>query len=195
MEPGTKPQDEPKFVVFYSMLMTLFQTFCFNCKMESPKVEIKRNGSMATVIQTCNKCGKNRQFKWRSQPFIFGRYPAGNIMMSLGILLSGVNISQVLLMFRHMGLSAISPRSYFSHQRNFLFPSVFLHWEKYRTNLIEKLKGVTDAQWSGDGRFDSMGHNAKYGVYTMLCNSISKLVHFELLQVHFLCDSLTSISL
>ena len=105
-------------------------------------------------------------------------------MMSFGILLSGVNISQVLLMFRHMGLAAISPRSYFNHQRNFLFPSVFLHWEKYRANLIDKVKEVKDAQWSGDGRFDSMGHNAKYGVYTMFCNSISKLVHFELLQVH-----------
>ena len=36
---------------------------------------------------------------------------------------------------------------------------------------------------SGDVRFDSMGHNAKYGTYTMFCNTISKLVHFELVQV------------
>ena len=35
----------------------------------------------------------------------------------------------------------------------------------------------------GDGRFDSVGHNAKYGTYTMYSNSISKLVHFELVQV------------
>ena len=28
-----------------------------------------------------------------------------------------------------------------------------------------------------------MGHSAKYGVYTMFCNNVSKLVHFELLQV------------
>ncbi|XP_066270376.1 uncharacterized protein [Branchiostoma lanceolatum] len=27
-----------------------------------------------------------------------------------------------------------------------------------------------------------MGHSAKYGTYTMFCNSISKLVHFEMLQ-------------
>lgn len=104
-------------------------------------------------------------------------------MMSFSILMSGVNISQIFLMFRHMGLAAISPRTYFVHQKKFLFPSIFLFWEKYRAALIEKVKGVKDAEWSGDGRFDSMGHNAKYGVYTIFCNSISKLVHFELMQV------------
>lgn len=165
------------------MLMNLFSMFCFKCKEEKPGVTIKKSGTMATVIQTCKQCGNNHQFKWRSQPFIEGRHPAGNLMMSFGILMSGVNISQAFLMFRHMGLSAISPRTYFSHQRKFLFPAIFGYWEKYRAALIAKLKSVRDAQWSGDGRFDSMGHNAKYGVYTMFCNSISKLVHFELLQV------------
>jgi hypothetical protein len=58
-----------------------------------------------------------------------------------------------------------------------------MYWEKYHAALIEKVKGIKDAQWSGDGHFDSMGHNAKYGVYTMFCNSISKLVQFELIQV------------
>ncbi len=61
--------------------------------------------------------------------------------------------------------------------------SVLLQWEKHRRSLIEQVKQVQDAQWSGDGRFDSMGHNAKYGAYTMFCNSISKLVHFEVVQV------------
>ena len=42
---------------------------------------------------------------------------------------------------------------------------------------------MADVVWSGDGRFDSMGHSAKYGVYTMFCNTILKVVHFELLQV------------
>ena len=144
-----------------SQLMTIFQMFCFHCKTENPEVQITRNGTMATVIQTCKHCGTHKQFKWRSQPFVHGRYPAGNIIMSFGILLSGVNISQTLLMFRHMGLAAISPRTYFSHQKNFLFPSIFIHWEKYQAALIAKLRCIKHVQWSGDGRFDSMGHNAK----------------------------------
>ena len=182
-EPGTRPFDEPKFIVFYSALLSIFTLFCFNCKQDKPTVEVLRNGSMATVVQTCKHCGSNRKFKWRSQPFVFGKFPAGNLMMSFGILMSGINISQIILAFRHMGLCAISPRTYFAHQKKFLFPSLLVHWEKYQNALYEKVKSIKDVQWSGDGRFDSMGHNAKYGVYTMFCNSISKLVQFELLQV------------
>ena len=161
--------------------------FCFYCKKYKPSVEVRRNGSMAIVIQTCDTCGKSKQFKWISQPMMFGKFPAGNLMMSFAILMSGVNISQVMLMFKHMGLAAISMRTYFVHQRKFLFPSVLKYWEGYRSQLIEQLSDVNDTEWSGDGRFDSMGHNAKYGVYTMFCNSISKLVHFELMQASIVC--------
>ena len=161
--------------------MQLFQLFCFHCKGSNPSIRIQRTGSIATVIQSCKYCKK--EFRWISQLLVFGKIPAGNLMMSLAILCSGVNISQVFLMFRHLGLLVISMRTFFQHQRKYLFPSVLLQWEKHRSSLIEEIKNVKDAQWSGDGRFDSMGHNAKYGAYTMFCNSISKLVHFELVQV------------
>lgn len=164
--------------------MSIFQLFCFNCKANNPNVEIRRTGSMATVIQNCKYC--KQEFKWKSQPLLFGNIPAGNLMTSFSILTSGVNISQAFLMFRHLGLSMIAPRTFFHHQRNYLFPSVLLQWDKHRSMLIGKLKDISNTQWSGDGRFDSMGHNAKYGVYTMFCNSISKLVHFELVQVFLL---------
>ena len=58
-----------------------------------------------------------------------------------------------------------------------------LHWEKCQNSLIEKVKKIKNAVWSGDGCFDSMGHSAKYGVYSMFCNSIGKIVHFEIRQV------------
>ena len=185
VDPSTKPQDEPKFLVFYSMLLGLFQMFCFKCKEGNPSVKIKRIGSMATVVQSCDTCGEN--FKWRSQPLMFKKNPMGNILLSFSILMSGVSISKAFLMFRHLGLQAISPRTYFLHQRNFLLPSVLLYWESYQNALLEKIKSLKSAvEWSGGGRFDSMGHNAKYGVYTMFCNSISKLIIFELLQVMYI---------
>ena len=122
--------------------------------------------------------------KWRSQPFIHGKHPARNIMMSFSTILMSISAkSSSCLPYKHMGLSAICPRTYFAQQKNVLFPVIFMHWERYRAALVEQVKSVQGAQWSGDGRFDSMGHNAKYGVYPMYCNSISKLVHFELLQV------------
>jgi len=44
---------------------------------------------------------------------------------------------------------------------------------------------MKDVVWSGDGRYDSMGHSAKFGVYTVFCCTLMKIVHFELLRVSF----------
>jgi len=186
VEPGTPVIEEPKFLVFYSMLFQLFSMCCFNCKMSKPKVVMKRKGTMVTITQMCNKTSKcvDDPFVWRSQPYVLGRYPAGNMLMSFATLMAGASISKVLLMCRHMGLSAISLRTYFVHQKRFLIPSIIHHWETYRASLVEQLKQCSDVvSWSGDGRFDSMGHSAKYGAYTMFSSTILKIVHFELLQV------------
>ena len=48
---------------------------------------------------------------------------------------------------------------------------------------VKNIKGMKDAVWSGDGRFDSMGHSAKFGAYTLLSSPVMKIVHFELLQI------------
>ena len=50
--------------------------------------------------------------------------------------------------------------------------------------MTEQLKRSKDVVWSGDGRFDSMGHSAKYVLYTMFCCTTLKIIHFEILQVH-----------
>lgn len=110
------------------------------------------------------------------------------------VLMAGASISKILLVFQHMGLSAFSSRTFFSHQRAFVFPTVIHYWESYRTRLINSLKDMKDVVWSGDGRFDSMGHSAKYGAYTMFCSTIMKVVHFELIQVRN-CKPCSSLAL
>lgn len=67
----------------------------------------------------------------------------------------------------HMGLSGINIRKYFVHQNKFVFPVILYHWETYRAALIQQLQKVKNTVWSGDGHFDSMGHCAKFGVYTL----------------------------
>ena len=156
--------------------------FCFQCKSDNPQVSMKRNGTMVTVVQTCTKCIK-KPFIWRSQPYVLGRYPCGNVLFSFAVLMAGTSISRVLLFCKHMKLSIISIRTFFLHQKTFLFPAVLKYWETYRASMIEQLKQSKDVVWSGDGRFDSMGHSAKYGLYTMFCCTTLKIVHFELLQV------------
>ena len=185
IDPTATPQDEPKFVVFLSCLATLFSLFCFNCKTEKPQLQVSKTGTMVTIVQCCKECNKEgrQPFKWHSQPYIFGRYAAGNLLLSFAILLSGACISKTFLVFSHLGISMYSPRTYFAHQRLFLFPTIIEFWQSTRSSLIQKAQLVKESVWAGDGRFDSMGHSAKYGAYTMLNASLGKLVHFELLQV------------
>ena len=163
------------------MLLTLFTRFCFNCKSDLPSVSMKVYGTMVMVEQECKTCGKG--FKWHSQPLVLGKYPLGNILLSFSVLTSGGSISKVLLIFKHMGLAIYSARTFFRHQTKFLFPVILKHWTDSRESLIRQLKKIPSASWCGDGRFDSMGHNAKFGVYSMFSANLSKIVHFELLQV------------
>lgn len=182
VETETPKYAEPKFIVFYSMLMNIFTMFCFKCKETGVRVTVKKNGTMVVVVQDCDRCGDGA-FKWQSQPLIFGRYPAGNIMLSFSILMAGASVSKVLLVCRHMGLCVYSARTYFFHQKKFLFSVILNYWETYRHKLVNMLKKTKDVVWCGDGRFDSMGHSAKFGVYTMFCCTIMKIVHFEVVQV------------
>lgn len=159
--------------------------FCFKCKRSKPSVNMKQNGTMVTVYQNCFHCGENA-FVWRSQPLLLGKYPAGNILLSFAILMAGASISKILLVFKHMRLCMYSIRTYFIHQDKLLFPVILTYWESYRSTLLNQLKNMKDVVCSGDGRFDSMGHSAKFGVYTIFCCTLMKIVHFELLQVS--CD-------
>jgi len=172
---------QPKFIVFYGMLMNIFTLFCFKCKEAAPPVSMKCHGTMVTVTQHCLKC--KDVFEWKSQPLVMGKYPGGNVLLSFAILMAGAPISKVLLIFRHMGVSVYSARTYFRHQRQFIFPTILHYWESYRAKLVDKLKKLKEVVWTGDGRFDSMGHSAKYGAYTMLCTTNMKIVHFEVVQV------------
>ena len=143
---------------------------------------MKNNGTMVIVTQHCCKCAG--EFQWRSQPLVHGKHPAGNLLLSLSVLLAGASISKVQLIFKHMGLCSYSIRTFFRHQRHFLFPAILHHWESYQNKVIIQLKPMKDIVWCGDGRFDSMGHSAKYGVYSMFCTTVMKICHFEVVQVN-----------
>ena len=68
-----------------------------------------------------------------------------------------------------MGISLYSVRTYFVHQSKFLFPAILTYWERYRATPVNELKEKREVIWRENGRFDSMGHSAKYGAYTVFC--------------------------
>ena len=132
---GTPSYEEPKFIVFFSMFLSLFTMVCFKCKKSEPTATMKQRGPMVVVSQHCTTCGDNA-FSWRSQPLIFGKYPAGNMLLSFGVLMAGASISKVLLVMRHMGLCGYSART---------FPVILNYWEQYRACLLYTSPSPRDA--------------------------------------------------
>lgn len=83
---------------------------------------MKKNGTAVSVQQECLHCHKS--FKWSSQPLILTKFPAGNILLSFAILVSGASISKVLLVFKHLGLSVSIISTFFRHQSDLLLPDL-----------------------------------------------------------------------
>ena len=127
VDPEILCQDEPKFIVFYSMLVLIFSMFCFKCRCSKPSLTMKQQGTMVTVYQHCFSFWENA-FVWWSQPLVLGKYPAG-ILLSFAVLMAGASISKILLVFKHMRLCVYNIRTYFIHQDKLLFQVVLSYWE------------------------------------------------------------------
>ena len=85
------------------------------------------------------------------------------MLLSFAVLMAGFTIRKTQVVFHHMGLSVISVGPFHRHQRNHMFPLVLTYWKGYQEKYLNQLKNVDDVVWSGNGRFDSIGHSAKFG--------------------------------
>ncbi|XP_015747740.1 PREDICTED: uncharacterized protein LOC107327508 [Acropora digitifera] len=177
---GKDEREEPKGIVFLSKLLILFQ-YCHNCLAPSPETSCTQTGTLITIKTKCSSC--HQIFTWESQPFLMGKFPAGNILLSFATLCAGASIKKLLTVFRHMGLLAFSEPTFYYHQRHLLIPTVISFWRKYQSRILESLKGK-EVVIAGDGRHDSMGHSAKYGTYTIFCCTVGLIIHIVLVQAN-----------
>ena len=172
------PAHERKYIVFESNLLSLFSV-CQSCCAPTTAEITQRVGSMITIHQEC-VCGYLN--KWTSQPLI-GNTPAGNLLLSAGILFSGSIPSKALRFLYHANVAAISKRTFNNHQSSYLHPVVSMVWtkcqEKYFTEMRAKRLPLTVG---GDGRADSPGHSAKYGSYTLLDMDYMLVIDVQLVQ-------------
>lgn len=146
----------------------------------NPEVTSSQTGTLITIETKCNAC--KEIFTWKSQPFLLGKFPAGNLLLSFAVLCAGASIKKVLMVFQHMGVLVYNEPTYYYHQRHLLIPTVVSFWRKYQKKILDTLKGK-EVVLAGDGRHDSMGHSAKFGTYTMFCCTVGLIIHVVLLQV------------
>ena len=111
-----------------------------------------------------------------------GKFAAGNLLLSFGILCAGASVKKVLLVFKHINLLVYHEPIYYYHQRHLLIPTIWRYWQTYQSGIVESLSGK-EVILAGDARHDSMGHSAKYGTYTIFCCNSGLIIYIVLVQV------------
>ncbi|XP_078384210.1 uncharacterized protein LOC144666703 [Oculina patagonica] len=177
---GKNAREEPKGIVFLSKLLLLFH-YCHLCLASQPDLSVTQTGTMLSITSKCSSC--EGTYTWNSQPFLLGKFPAGNILLSFAIICAGATVGKVLLVFRHMGLLCYNEATYYYHQRHLLLPSIVKFWRSYQDKIINSLNGK-EVVLAGDGRHDSMGHSAKYGTYTIFCCTVGLIIHIVVMQAN-----------
>ena len=120
---------------------------------------------------------------------IFRHIPAGNLFTSAAILYSGAFPAKFLRALSIMKCATITSNTFFHHQRDILQPVLNITWEKHQLSLFSMIKAEGQSLiLAGDGRADSPGHCAKYGSYTVIDMTCSKVFDFKLVQVNFKVD-------
>lgn len=181
--PEVDPQDDVKYIVFWTSILELFKFIhCSRCGELDLTMHHNVSGTMLLVAFTCRGCGYKT--RWNSQPKI-GSTPAGNILLSSAIITSGAIATKILRLFGHMNVASIAKRTFFRHQRHLLFPTVKKIWLDHQTWIIAALQA--DQRYlvvGGDGRHDSPGHSAKFCSYTMIEMVAKVIIDTQLVQVN-----------
>ena len=145
--------------------------------------ELKKycTGTMLTVEVLC-VCGRVVT-KWTSQPLI-GRQPAGNLLTTAAVVLSGKSYEQIRFFAELLNLQFMARKAFYSIQSGLILPTInhFFH-----NNITEQRQAIIDRATpltvTGDGRCDSPGYSAKYCTYTCMDATSHAIVGMALVQV------------
>lgn len=179
---GVQAHDDLKFIIFKSSLQKLLTwCHCPNCGSYDFDTSTTTTGTLLCVLFVCTSCRQTST--WYSQSFI-GDKPAGNLLLSAAVLYAGATITKVLRVFHHYKLQVFDCRTFFRHQKEILFPAIRRTWAFEQSCLTDLRKSMGDMLIvGGDGRADSRGHSAKFGVYTLMDLPHSCILVFSIVQV------------
>jgi len=153
--------NEPKFVVFWSCIMTLFE-LCSKCFKRNFISSVTFKGTLLTIKTNCIN---NHIFEWRSQPF------------------SGNTFARITEMLKMINVVHISRSRFFEIQKTLLFPAMNKYYKNSRVQLYDECLKSPINHFSGDGRCDSPGYSAKYGTYSLMNTETNKIIDFQVVYV------------
>ncbi|XP_067949443.1 uncharacterized protein [Watersipora subatra] len=164
----------PSIVCVEIVKTTDTEVCCTDCRWPSlGSLIFVRMGSNLTINAQCKDCDKVNT--WSTQPS-FGRKYAGNVLLLSSIVLSGQTYTQFAKLANSLNLMITLKTLFYRYQKSYVVPAV----NEMYLGAIEKAQSIVASQdeeicLSGDGRFDSPGHSARYCTYTFLEPVISTL--------------------
>ena len=136
---------------------------------------------MLILVASCRQC--HWTWLWTSQSYYL-EMPAGNVLLSASILFAGATATKFLRVLKHLGVMAISVRTYLRHQKEFLVPSILGTWQRHQMVDVAAIKqGETPLPSEATTGRIVLG-TAKFGTYTLTDLTSGKILDIRTLQVN-----------
>ncbi|KAL7394915.1 hypothetical protein ABVT39_006908 [Epinephelus coioides] len=174
---------QPAYIAYQSSLKTLCSFVVLpidkcpikDCVSQPPfEVNISSRGSAAIINWVCSE--GHTVWTWNSQPKLKYSMQAGDFMLAVNILLSGINFAKVHLLFKYMNMGIVSRSTFFQIQNAYCVDAIKDFWMEERAAVIQRLATQDSVVALADGRMDSPGHCAQYCTYTAMENESKDII-------------------
>ena len=176
---------DSNFIINWSCLFSLFK-FCSVCY-QSVKVKVATTKGTLLIVNLI--CVNNHSSQWLSQPR-FRRQGSENLLLSASVLFSGNTYQRIKEMMDIAKISFLSQDTFYRIQKAYLFSAIhkiFCTHREIRCGLY--LDSGESLDLVGDGRCDSPGYNAKYGMYTLMNSKTNEILDCHVVHVGQVANS------